>query len=609
MLGSNRGPGPRRGGRAGAAGGARRGTLGVERRPGRARRARSRSASSSTSRSSRRSGGARGCSSSTSPPRCSRPRASPSSRRSCCGLKASGPRHHLHHPQAARGDRHRRPRRGAQAGPRGRASWARTTCAASTAARAPGADRRHHVRRGDGAGRGHRGAARGRRARRAPRAPISPTSPCSSSSASPRRGARGQHGIDDVSLRGPRGRDHGRRAASTATVSARSPRSSRASATRAPATSASAAQSIARPDVSRSASGWACATSPTTASARASWRRYSVSINLVLKRIGEAPFWRRGAIDRTAINATARELIDEFDIRTPSRRHVHRQALAAATSRRRCSRASCPSSPGWSSSTSRPTAWTCGPSPRSGSASASWPTRGVAIDRHLHRPRRADRPVRPGRGAVRGPHRGHRRQRPGRRDAHRRAASWAASAAAASRRPRPRRDRARRRPQPAIDGGRPRSRRPRGRWARPVGQRSRSRSGPIVLALHHLRHPAGAHRAATRSRSTTTSSRPACCARRASRTPSRGWRPSCSSAPGSSSPSGPASGTWARTASTCSPSRSSPASGPARHGRAARPSSAGSSCALVAHGRRRRLDASSRRCSRRATGSTRSSPR
>ena len=46
--------------------------------------------------------------------------------------------------------------------------------------------------------------------------------------------------------------------------------------------------------------------------------RYPVSINLVLKRIGDAPFWRRGAIDRTAINATARELIREFDIRTPS---------------------------------------------------------------------------------------------------------------------------------------------------------------------------------------------------------------------------------------------------------------------------------------------------
>ncbi|MFN8622749.1 MAG: ABC transporter ATP-binding protein [Chloroflexota bacterium] len=47
-------------------------------------------------------------------------------------------------------------------------------------------------------------------------------------------------------------------------------------------------------------------------------RTYPVAINLVLKRIGDAPFWRRGAIDRTAINATATELIREFDIRTPS---------------------------------------------------------------------------------------------------------------------------------------------------------------------------------------------------------------------------------------------------------------------------------------------------
>jgi simple sugar transport system ATP-binding protein len=46
--------------------------------------------------------------------------------------------------------------------------------------------------------------------------------------------------------------------------------------------------------------------------------RYAVSLNLVLKRIGDPPFWRRGAIDRAAIDATARELIGEFDIRTPS---------------------------------------------------------------------------------------------------------------------------------------------------------------------------------------------------------------------------------------------------------------------------------------------------
>jgi simple sugar transport system ATP-binding protein len=43
---------------------------------------------------------------------------------------------------------------------------------------------------------------------------------------------------------------------------------------------------------------------------------YSVGMNMVLKRIGDAPFWRRGRIDRMAINATARTLIMQFDIRT-----------------------------------------------------------------------------------------------------------------------------------------------------------------------------------------------------------------------------------------------------------------------------------------------------
>ena len=45
---------------------------------------------------------------------------------------------------------------------------------------------------------------------------------------------------------------------------------------------------------------------------------YAVSLNMVLKRIGQPPFWRRGAIDRPKINATARALIGEFDIRTPN---------------------------------------------------------------------------------------------------------------------------------------------------------------------------------------------------------------------------------------------------------------------------------------------------
>jgi general nucleoside transport system ATP-binding protein len=45
---------------------------------------------------------------------------------------------------------------------------------------------------------------------------------------------------------------------------------------------------------------------------------YAVSLNMVLKRIGQPPFWRRGGIDRPRINAMARALIEEFDIRTPT---------------------------------------------------------------------------------------------------------------------------------------------------------------------------------------------------------------------------------------------------------------------------------------------------
>jgi simple sugar transport system ATP-binding protein len=47
-------------------------------------------------------------------------------------------------------------------------------------------------------------------------------------------------------------------------------------------------------------------------------RPYSVGLNMVLKRIGDAPYWRRGTIDRVAINSTARALIKQFDIRTRS---------------------------------------------------------------------------------------------------------------------------------------------------------------------------------------------------------------------------------------------------------------------------------------------------
>jgi simple sugar transport system ATP-binding protein len=43
-----------------------------------------------------------------------------------------------------------------------------------------------------------------------------------------------------------------------------------------------------------------------------------VSINIFLKRIGEPPFWRQGRIRKQAIDQRARELVERFDVRTPS---------------------------------------------------------------------------------------------------------------------------------------------------------------------------------------------------------------------------------------------------------------------------------------------------
>jgi simple sugar transport system ATP-binding protein len=42
-----------------------------------------------------------------------------------------------------------------------------------------------------------------------------------------------------------------------------------------------------------------------------------VGLNLFLKRVGERPFWRRGRIQRGAVDARAAELVREFDVRTP----------------------------------------------------------------------------------------------------------------------------------------------------------------------------------------------------------------------------------------------------------------------------------------------------
>ena len=66
-----------------------------------------------------------------------------------------------------------------------------------------------------------------------------------------------------------------------------------------------------------------------------------VSLNLVLKRIGQAPYWRGGRIRRDAIDRDARALVERFDIRTPGI-HARTGRSPAATSRRSCSRASSP---------------------------------------------------------------------------------------------------------------------------------------------------------------------------------------------------------------------------------------------------------------------------
>lgn len=44
----------------------------------------------------------------------------------------------------------------------------------------------------------------------------------------------------------------------------------------------------------------------------------SVALNLVIKRIGQRPFWRFGQIQRKAVDAEAERLIEEYGIRTPS---------------------------------------------------------------------------------------------------------------------------------------------------------------------------------------------------------------------------------------------------------------------------------------------------
>ncbi len=49
----------------------------------------------------------------------------------------------------------------------------------------------------------------------------------------------------------------------------------------------------------------------------------SVALNLLLKQIGKMPYWRRGQINREAVDLEAARLVDDFEIRTPG---IHARA-------------------------------------------------------------------------------------------------------------------------------------------------------------------------------------------------------------------------------------------------------------------------------------------
>ena len=61
---------------------------------------------------------------------------------------------------------------------------------------------------------------------------------------------------------------------------------------------------------------------------------YTIADNLVLNRFGQAPFSRRGVRNRGPIDAEARRLVAEFDVRTPGIDVRRRTRSRAATSRR-----------------------------------------------------------------------------------------------------------------------------------------------------------------------------------------------------------------------------------------------------------------------------------
>ena len=98
----------------------------------------------------------------------------------------------------------------------------------------------------------------------------------------------------------------------------------------------------------------------------------SVAQNLVLKRIGEAPFWRRGRIQEDAIAEYAEELVDAVRHHDPRCGRSVRRRCRAGTCRNWSWPASCRSSRAWWSSTSPRTGSTSRPRVRCGSASGGW---------------------------------------------------------------------------------------------------------------------------------------------------------------------------------------------------------------------------------------------
>ena len=308
------------------------------------------------------------------------------------------PRGRLHHPQAPRGARARRPHLGPAPGPRGRRASTRGDARGSTARGAAGRDRpdacsasrRRRTRR---AARSCRTDVEGHRpARRPPRTPLLELA----TSTPAARG--GELGIEDVSLKvrlgeilGVAGVDgNGQRALAEAIAGQRRRVGRRRSASGAPIARLAVAQreklGLRYVTDDRLGEGMV-AGAPGRHQPRAQAHRPGAVL-------AARPHPARATVERNARRAARPS--------TTSARRSGRRAPArsrAATSRRSCSRASSALDPGWWSSTSRPTASTEDDADRARRASGSWRTT-AARARDLDRPRRAARPLRPHRRAL-----------------------------------------------------------------------------------------------------------------------------------------------------------------------------------------------------------------